>query len=119
MQWTTARNALRNPAFAPLAPLLDRLPADRWPVHAELTALATGITTSRDKPLRFIAPRGHTDRERRYYELHIADTGEVETRPDNWHDFFNALSWVAFPGSKAAINAQHVAILEERGEPEA
>ena len=65
MEWTAARDALRNPAFAPLAPLLDRLPADRWPVHAELTALATGITTSRDKPLRFIAPRGHTDRERR------------------------------------------------------
>jgi len=69
--------------------------------------------------VRFIAPRGHTDRERRYYELHIADTGEVETRPDNWHDFFNALSWVAFPRAKSAINAQHAAILEERGEQEA
>ena len=119
MEWTAAHDALRNPAFAPLASPLARLPADRWPTHAELTALATGITTSRDKPLRFIAPRGHTDRERRYYELHIADTGEVETRPHNWHDFFNALSWVAFPRAKAAINAQHVAILEERGEQEA
>ncbi|QJR09607.1 hypothetical protein DSM104443_00656 [Usitatibacter rugosus] len=119
MEWTAARAALRNPAFAPLAPALALLPTDRWPTHAELTELAHGIVTSRGKALQFIAPRGHTDRERRYYELHIADTGEVETRPENWHDLFNALSWIAFPKSKAAINAQHAAILEERGEEEA
>ena len=69
--------------------------------------------------MRFIAPREHTDRERRYYELHIAETGEVETRPDNWHDLFNALVWIAFPRAKAMINAQHAAILEEGGEAEA
>lgn len=69
--------------------------------------------------MRFIAPRDHTDRERRYYELHIAQTGEVETRADNWHDLFNALAWITFPLAKAMINAQHAAILEERGEAEA
>ena len=78
-----------------------------------------GVTTSRGRPLRFVAPREHTDRERRYYELHIADTGEVETRPGNWHDLFNALVWVTFPRAKSAINAQHAAILEEGGEAEA
>lgn len=77
------------------------------------------MTTSRGKALRFVAPREHTDRERRYYELHIAETGEVETRAENWHDLFNALVWVTFPLAKAAINAQHAAILEERGEAEA
>ena len=66
-----------------------------------------------------MAPREHTDRERRYYELHIADTGEVETRAENWHDLFNALVWITFPSAKASINAQHAAILEERGDAEA
>ncbi|MBC8021720.1 MAG: DUF3025 domain-containing protein [Burkholderiales bacterium] len=66
-----------------------------------------------------MAPRDHTDRERRYYELHIAESGEVETRPENWHDLFNALVWIAFPRAKAMINAQHAAILEEGGESEA
>jgi len=99
--------------------VLARLPADRWPTHAELTALAGGVTTSRGRALRFIAPREHTDRERRYYELHIAETGEVETRPGNWHDLFNALVWIMFPRAKATINAQHAAILEEGGEAEA
>ena len=51
--------------------------------------------------------------------MRIAETGEIETRPGNWHDLFNALAWVTFPHAKAAINAQHAAILGERGEAEA
>ncbi|HUQ29196.1 MAG TPA: DUF3025 domain-containing protein [Usitatibacter sp.] len=99
--------------------MLARLPPDRWATHAELTELAANVTTSRGVPLRFVPPRERTDRERRYYELRIAETGEVETRPENWHDLFNALVWIAFPRSKATINAQHAAILEEGGEAEA
>ena len=110
---------LKGAIFAPLAPAVARLPAGRFPTHAELTALAEGITTSRGRPLRFVAPREHTDRERRYYELHIADSGEVETRPGNWHDLFNALAWITYPQAKSRINAQHAAILEEGGDAEA
>jgi hypothetical protein len=119
MDWPGARARLATPLFAPLAPALARLPADRWPTRSELTALAEGLTTARGKPLRFVAPREHNDRERRYYELHIADTGEIETRADNWHDLFNALVWIAFPKAKARINAQHAAILQEGGDEEA
>ena len=108
-----------SPFFDALRPALGRLPAGRWPTHAELTELARGAVTSRGMPLRFVPPRAHTDRERRYYELHIAQTGEVETRAESWHDLFNALVWIAYPQAKAAINAQHAAILEERGEEEA
>ena len=119
MDWTAARERLRSPPFAPLSSLLARLDASRWPTRDELTALAADVVTSRGMAVRFVPPREHTDRERRYYELHIAATGEVETRSDNWHDLFNALVWIAFPRAKAAINAQHAAILEERGEAEA
>jgi len=119
MDWPAARERLRAPMYAPLARAIERLPSDRWPTHADLTAAAAGIDTSRGKPLSFVAPREHTDRERRYYELHIAETGEVETRPENWHDLFNALAWLTYPRAKATINAQHAAILEERGDAEA
>ncbi len=114
--------------FAPLpaSPILDplrrfaaALPADRWPTHEELTALVAGATTSRGAPLRFVPPRGAGERQRTGYEQHIAATGDVETRAANWHDLFNALAWAAFPKAKGAINAQHAAILEERGEAEA
>lgn len=118
MDWREARERLGAAIYAPLEGALARLPTERWPDHADLTALARGITTSRGQPLSFVAPREHTDRERRYYELHIAATGEVETRAQNWHDLFNALAWITFPRAKAAINAQHAAILEERGESE-
>ena len=57
--------------------------------------------------MRFVAP-GAKDA---YYELKVFRTGEVETRPDSWHDFFNALVWLAFPRSKARINAMHAAAM--------
>ena len=119
MDWIEARETLRSPPFAPLAAALARLDPDRWPTHEALTSIASRVQTSRGVPVRFVAPRGNGVRERRNYELHIAETGEVETRPENWHDLFNALVWIAFPRAKAAINAQHAAILEERGDAEA
>jgi hypothetical protein len=120
VDWLEARARLADAMFEPLAPVLARLPAERWPTHEELTALAAGLTTSRGQPLRFVPARAVGDDERRrYYELHIADTGEIETRAQSWHDTFNALVWITFPRAKAAINAQHVALLQERGEAEA
>lgn len=90
----------------------------RWPTHDDLTALARGIATSQGLPIRFVTPRETGDAGRPTYEEHIARTGEIETRLENWHDLFNALAWVAFPKAKAAINAQHAAILAEGGEGE-
>lgn len=119
MEWAAAQAGLRGPAFAPIAPALSRLDPCRWPTHEELTALAGGIVTSRGMPVRFVPPRKQQGEGRPYYEMHIAQTGEVETRPGNWHDLFNALAWVAWPRAKAAINAQHAAMLEEGGEEEA
>jgi len=119
VDWAAAQARLRGPAFAPIAPALARLDPGRWPAHDELTALAGGIVTSRGLPVRFVPPRAQQDEGRAYYEMHIAQSGEVETRAENWHDLFNALAWVAFPKSKAAINAQHAAMLEEGGQEEA
>ncbi|MGZ5098266.1 MAG: DUF3025 domain-containing protein [Usitatibacter sp.] len=119
MDWLAARDRLRAQIYAPLHPAIARLPVDRWPDAADLSALAEGIVNSRGKPLRFVVPREPADRDRRHYELHIAETGQVETRPSNWHDLFNALVWITFPRAKAAINAQHAAMLEERGAQEA
>jgi hypothetical protein len=119
MDWITVRDRLGAPMYAPLRAALEKLPRGRWPDHADLTAAAHGLETSRGMPLRFVPPRAPDIPERRYYELHIAQTGEVETRPGNAHDLFNALAWMAYPRAKAMINAQHAAIFEERGDEEA
>ena len=108
-----------SPIFAPYAKLLAALPRDRWPTHAELTALAAGIETGRGRALRFVAPRKQHDGEERSYEERIAAAGEVETRAGNWHDLFNALAWIVFPRAKAAMNRAHAALLAERGPGEA
>jgi len=119
MDWPAAQEKLRGPAFAPLAAAIARLDRSRWPTLDELNALADAVVTSRGMPVRFVPPREQRDGSRPTYERHIGESGEVETRPQNWHDLFNALAWIAFPQAKAAINAQHAAMLEEGGEEEA
>lgn len=57
------------------------------------------------KPIRFVPPSASDP----YYEVHLFETGQVRTRPDNRHDLFNALAWLAFPKTKARINAMHAA----------
>lgn len=50
------------------------------------------------------------------YELRAFATGEIETRAESLHDWFNALAWLAFPRTKARLNALHTAsIPHERG----
>lgn len=117
--WAEGRERLAAPIFAPLAPALARLPAGHWPTADALCAAARGIATESGKALRFVAPSGARARERVPYELRIARTGEVETRPGSWHDLFNALAWITFPRTKARLNAQHAAILARGGEREA
>ncbi len=50
-----------------------------------------------------------------YYEVHLFETGCVQTRPDNRHDLFNALAWLAFPKTKARINAMHASEIPREG----
>lgn len=69
------------------------------------------IRTESGKPLQFVAPATKDA----YYEIQVYETGRVETRPDNLHDFFNALIWLAFPRSKARINAMHAAEIPREG----
>jgi hypothetical protein len=73
----------------------------------QLTALATaaGLVTGSGLPLQFVPPVNLSEEA---YELRAQRTGEVFTRPENWHDFFNALIWLAFPLTKAAMNRRHV-----------
>ena len=72
---------------------------------------AAGLRTESGRRLRFIPPAGR----RGAYELRAHETGEIETRADNLHDWFNALCWLAFPRSKARINAMHAAEIPREG----
>lgn len=77
-------------------------------------AQALGLVSGSGAPLCFVAPDGSPDG----YEWRAFHRGEVVTRPDNWHDAYNAYVWFDFPLSKAALNRRHLLELAtEQGGP--
>ena len=95
-----------QPLYAPLAAYAEALVEAGEPPDGErLNAWseASGMVSAGGAPLRFVVPGGSG----LTYEERIYWLGEIETRPGNWHDAFNALVWLAFPRSKAALNARH------------
>lgn len=104
------RTALQaSPLFHTVADLIGELPAGPLPGCAALNALADTrkLVNAVGLPLRFVPDEDGRKVAALDYENRIYRTGEVLTRP-NWHDFFNALAWLAFPRSKALINRLHV-----------
>lgn len=100
-----------SPLFAPLAHWLSQLPP--VPDSAALRALAEThpVDCGNGLPVRFVPPQA----DGLAYECRVWERGEVETRPDNWHDFFNALVWLAFPKTKRAVTSAHVAAMQPHG----
>lgn len=92
-----------SPWFAALRPTLARLCWSRFPDEATWAEVATGLRTASGHPLCFRDVSG----DGMGYEERIWRTGVVATRTDNWHDAFNALTWLTFPRAKAALNALH------------
>lgn len=56
--------------------------------------------------VRFVSQQVLND-DGRYYESFIAQTGQIPTREQNWHDLFGALIWSLFPNTKAELNRLH------------
>lgn len=110
-----------SPLFAALFPVLEQVnwPSRAWPTLADyqslLDKLPQPLRTASGARLR-VAPQASDkpDDWRQGYEARIYQTGELQTRAENWHDVFNLLVWASFPQSKAALNARHFALLEAR-----
>ncbi|HEY6240755.1 MAG TPA: DUF3025 domain-containing protein [Burkholderiales bacterium] len=107
--------ALDAPIFAALRLLIEKLPSDRFPRFEELNRLSTPSAVSGGGArIRFVAPSVPSSGFLAQYEVRIFETGEVQTRPDNWHDLFNALVWLAFPKTKATLNGHHYEEIKAR-----
>jgi len=102
---------LNHPIFDSVRPWINRI--DSPPSLARLNSLSAeqNLSTESGKPIRFVPP-GASDP---YYEVQLYQTGQVQTRPDNRHDLLNALAWLAFPKTKARINALHAADIPREG----
>ncbi len=112
----------RRPLFEPIEPWLERLDVPGVPGHAALDALLTGAApearSGGGAPIRFVPPPADTAtqsaRAPAGYEEQVFASGEVPTRSGDWHDFFNALAWCAWPRSKSACNRLHLSELHAR-----
>ncbi len=101
----------RSPAFAPLVAAARALSGAAWPgcddFNRMLAARSAPILNASGMPLRFVAPATRATALADKYEPRIYLRGEVQLRPCDWHDVFNALVWLTFPRAKAALNARH------------
>ncbi|HVY04986.1 MAG TPA: DUF3025 domain-containing protein [Burkholderiales bacterium] len=100
----------RSDMFAPLRVAGGRLPDIGWPNPELLNAMADAggrIVNAQGTRVRFVNPsragKGFEDG----FEPRAYLKGEVQVRPLDWHDLFNALVWMTFPTAKAVINARH------------
>ena len=108
----SAASLYASPLFDPLRPWLDRLPQTPDALAVAHLAEQFPIHVGNGRRIRFVPPRP----DGQIYECRIWESGEVETRPDNWHDFFNALVWLSFPLTKRAVSAAHVGAMQAPGE---
>jgi len=94
---------LKHPIFDPVRQWLDRTGGS--PPLGLLNSLSeeAGLRSESGKPIRFVPPAAADP----YYELQVYETGRVQTRAGSRHDLFNALAWLAFPKTKARVNAMH------------
>lgn len=110
-----------HPDFAQRSPLFEPLRAcaatftdftQGWPDLATyqqvLDALPEPVRTRSGQVLKIVPQDSRPQRFEEHYAPRIFMTGELQTRRDNWHDFFQFLTWLIFPRTKAAINALHV-----------
>ena len=113
----------RTSMFEPLRSAGAALQYAHWPRLDELQRLLENsrvrIVNSQDMPIRFVSQGTKTRSFEDKYEPRIYLKGEVPVRAENWHDLLNALVWLTFPRSKAALNCRHFLAAsesEEKGE---
>ena len=116
LSWSEGRACFAHPVYDPVRRALEPLAAQaEWPDCDRLNALAAELGQAprarSGRHVRFVAPSA----AKLGYESRVHASGEVATRPQNWHDLFNALAWLAYPRTKGSLNALHASEPPVRG----
>jgi hypothetical protein len=88
----------------------------QWPTLEQFSCELgkNNIRSHGDRPVHAVAQGYAPEIFDDYYESRIYLKGELQTRLENWHDFFNAMCWLQFPKTKAALNALHFEYSKKR-----
>ena len=119
-----ANFAALSPIFSPLKSWAEKFSCfkDHWPdlkdYQAMLSALPEPILTHSGQALKIVKQDGKPGHFSEHYAPRIYLSGEIQTRTENWHDFFQFLTWFMFPKTKAVINAIHIPAAKLRIEQE-
>jgi hypothetical protein len=113
-----------SPIFSPLTPWAEKFSQfnEDWPelndYQSILDELPQPILTQSGQALKIVEQDGKPGHFSEHYAPRIYLTGEIQTRTENWHDFFQFLTWFMFPKTKAVINAIHIPAAQSRIEKE-
>jgi len=93
------------PYWQDYLPFVQQLAGRDFPACDQLNALLPDdLNSESGQSIRFMPSNELADEP---YEQRIYSTGQISTRPDNWHDLFNAMVWMRFPRIKTAMNTLH------------
>jgi hypothetical protein len=108
------------PMYAPIRELASYFSGfEQWPGlndYRQLLREHPPIRTLNGQALSIVEQAGKPETFSEHYAPRIYYSGEIQTRTNNWHDFFQFLSWFIFPRTKAVINSIHVPLARERME---
>jgi hypothetical protein len=76
-------------------------------LNSWLKQLHPGLKNTNGKSIQFVDQGTSFENFEDGYEQRIYLKGEVQTRLNNWHDFFNAIIWLKLPEIKRVINGRH------------
>jgi hypothetical protein len=101
--------------------VLAQPPLAQWPEYARWLRAAQfpavdELNAGWDVRWRFVEQNPALLADGLHYESRIHERGEIATRADNWHDFFNALVWRRYPLLKAALNRRQFAEIALMGD---
>ena len=109
-----------SPIFSPLKFWAEKFSkfTQGWPELEDyqtiLAELPEPILTQSGQTLKIVQQDGKPGHFHEHYAPRVYLTGEIQTRTENWHDFFQYLTWFMFPKTKAVINATHVPAAQKR-----
>ena len=111
---------LRSPMFITLDGFKSwyRSFINEWPMLDDYQGLLLqqheAVMTRNGLPLRIVPQAEKPGSFEQHYAPRIYMSGEIQTRTENWHDFFQLLTWIMFPRTKAMINATHIPMAQAR-----
>lgn len=101
---TLVRSVLVSPPLSLWDEFAALIDGPAWPAIDALNALLPHVSD-----VRFVTQDPALLADGLHYEERIARDGAIATRPENWHDLFNAFVWLRHGELKRALNARQMA----------